>query len=136
MTRNESGFTLVEFIVAMLIFSIGVMAGVVLLGAGYRYQGQARLATEMTVLAEMKVEELRSVAGTELADTVQLTFGGDTETNVPDHWDNAQLDGRTFTRRWRVEAGPAGVRRVTVRVQPANPPAAGRADLATNIIHD
>ncbi len=120
----------------MVIFSFGVLAGVALLGAGFRWEGQAELATELTVAAEMKIEELRAVAGTELADTVELVPGGDLDSNVTAHWDTVQIDGRSYTRRWVVEPGPVGTRRVAVRAIPRAPAGWGEAELRTHILHD
>ncbi len=133
---TKQGFSLVELMVALVIFSFGVLAGVALLGAGYRWEGQAELETQMTVAAEMKLEEFKAIAGMEVPDTVQLVPGGDLDTNVSGYWDTVELDGRDFTRRWRVQAGPAGTRRATVRVLPLDPPAAGVAELNTYVIHD
>jgi prepilin-type N-terminal cleavage/methylation domain-containing protein len=130
------GFSLVELLVAMVIFSFGVLAGVALLGAGYRWEGQAELETQMTVAAEMKIEELKAIAGSEQDDTVQLALGGDLDANVAEHWDTVELDRRVFIRRWLVEAGPAGSRQAAVRAQPLNPPAAGQAMLWTYVIHE
>lgn len=134
--KQAAGFSLVELLVALVIFAFGVLAGVALLGSGYRWEGQAELETQMTVAAEMKVEELKAVAGTELPDTAQLVPGGDLDSNITGYWDTTELDGRTFTRRWRIQAGPAGTRQVTVRVLPLDPPAAGHADLWTHVLHE
>ncbi len=134
--RPTEGFTLVELMVALVIFSFGVLAGVALLGTGHKWEGQAELETQMTVAGEMKIEELKAIAGTELSDTVALVPGGGLESNVSGYWDTAELDGRQFTRRWQVQPGPAGTRQVMVRVMPLVPPAAGQAELWTNIIHE
>jgi type II secretory pathway pseudopilin PulG len=134
--RRSGGFTVVELLVALVIFSFGVLAGVALLGTGHKWEGQAELETQLTVAGEMKIEELRAVAGTDLADTVALVLGGGLESNVAGYFDAAELDGRTFRRRWRVEPGPANTRQVTVRVLPLDPPAAGQAELWTNLIHE
>jgi hypothetical protein len=101
-----------------------------------KWEGQAELETQLTVAAEMKMEELKAVAGTSLSDTLALVPGGDLDTNATGYWDTVELDGRLFTRRWEVVQGPAGTRQVTVRTQPLDPPAAGKAELWTHILHE
>lgn len=133
---KSGGFSLVELLVALVIFSFGVLAGVALLGTGHRWEGQAELETELTVAAEMKLEELKAIAGTDLPDTVQLVIGGSLSGDVTGYWDTVQLGAREFKRRWQVEAGPAGMRETTVRAIPHNPPAPGEAELATYLIHE
>lgn len=133
---DRRGFTQVELLVSLIVFAVGVMGGVTLLGAGYRFQGQSQLETELTVLAEMKIEELRALAGTDLPDTTALVPGGDLESNETGYRDTIEVEGWIFNRRWRVVAGPAGTREITVRVQPLIPPAAGSADLSTTILHE
>lgn len=133
---NRRGFTLVELLVAMVVFAVGVLAGVALLGAGYHWEGRAELETQLTVAAEMKIEELKAVAGTSLADTAALVPGGDLDSNETGYWDTVNLDGRVFRRRWRVEWGPVGTRQTTVRAQALAPPASGDAELRTYVIHD
>jgi prepilin-type N-terminal cleavage/methylation domain-containing protein len=134
--RGKNGFSLVELIVSMTIFSFGVLGGVALLQTGLRWEGRAELATQLTVAAEMKVEELKALAGTDLTETVQLELGGSLESDVADHWDNVALDGRTYRRRWSVEKGPSGTRRVAVRAEMVMGRVLGRADLWTYLIHD
>lgn len=134
--RSVQGFSPIELIVAVMIFSVGVLGTVGLLGAGYRYEGRAQLETQLTVLAEAKLEELRAVAGTELADTVALVPGGSLTTNQPDYQDTATLGSRQFVRRWEVVLGPAGVRQVTVRTAQLDPAGPEFVDLTTNLIHD
>lgn len=133
---SDRGFTLVELLVALVIFAIGVLAGVALLGAGYRWEGRAELETQLTVTAEMKVEELKALAGTELPDTMALVPGGNLDSNVVGYWDTVNLDGRVFRRRWRVESGPVGMRLAAVRSEVLTPPAGGQAELRTYVIHD
>lgn len=134
--RGRDGFSIVELIVSMTIFSFGVLGAVALLETGFRWEGRAELATQLTVAAEMKVEDLRALAGTDLAETNQLELGGSLESDVADHWDTVNLDGRAFKRRWWVEAGPSGTRRVTVRAEIVAGRATGRAELWTYVIHD
>ncbi len=134
--RGKGGFSIVELIVSMTIFSFGVLGGVALIETGFRWEGRAELATQLTVAAEMKVEELRALAGTDLAETVQLELGGSVETAVANHWDSIDLDGRVIERRWAVEVGPAGTRCVTVRAEIVKGVVVGRAELWTYVIHD
>lgn len=133
---DRRGFSEVELLVALTIFTVGVLGGVALMGAGYRYQGQSRLETEMTIVAERKVEEFQALAGTTRPDTVALLPGGDTESNVEDYFDTVDVGDWIFLRRWRIEPGPANTRRVTVTVKPFSPPAEGSAKLSTTLLHD
>lgn len=134
--KGKRGFSIVELIVSMTIFSVGVLGGVALLETGFRWEGRAEVATQLTVAAEMKVEELKALAGTDLADTVQLELGGSLESDVANHFDSLELDGRTFKRRWWIEDGPSGTRRVTVRSEIMIGRVVGQADLWTYVIHD
>lgn len=134
--RSERGFSLVELMVAIMIFAVGILATAGLLGAGYRYQGKAQIETELTTLAEAKVEDLRAVAGTERSDTVQLVPGGSLTSDLSGYTDTTTLAGRRYGRRWRVALGPAGVRRVTVQVRRLDPPGPESGQLTTNIYHD
>ncbi|MGD8868780.1 MAG: type II secretion system protein [Gemmatimonadales bacterium] len=134
--KGNRGFSIVELIVSMTIFSFGVLGGVALLETGFRWEGRAELTTQLTVAAEMKVEELKALAGTDLADTVQIELGGSLETDVANHFDRFELDGRTYKRRWSVEDGPSGTRRVTVRSEIMVGRVVGQADLWTYVIHD
>ena len=134
--RGRGGFSIVDLIVSMTIFRFGVLGAVALLETGFRWEGRAELATQLTVAAEMKVEELKALAGTDLAETIQLELGGSVETEVANHWDRIDLDGRVIERRWMVEVGPSATRRVTVRAEIVRGGAVGRAELWTYVIHD
>lgn len=131
--RGKAGFSIVELIVSMTVFSFGVLGSVALLQTGFRWEGRAELATQLTVAAEMKVEELKTLAGTDLPDTVQLELGGSLETDIVNHFDKLELDGRKYMRRWWVEAGPSGTRRVTVRSEVLIGRVATHADLWTYV---
>jgi type II secretory pathway pseudopilin PulG len=58
---SRRGFTIVEVIVATMVLAFGILAGVALLGTGFRWQGQAELTTQLTVAAESKIEDLKAV---------------------------------------------------------------------------
>jgi prepilin-type N-terminal cleavage/methylation domain-containing protein len=133
---GKRGFGLVELLVSMTIFSFGVLGGIALLETGYRWEGRAELTTQMTVAAEMKIEELKALAGTELADTVQLALGGGLESDVAAHWDSIEIDGRVFGRRWQAESGPSGTRLVTVRVRAVKLQGVGQSEMWAYVIHD
>jgi prepilin-type N-terminal cleavage/methylation domain-containing protein len=134
-TSTNRGFTIVEVLVATVILAFGILAGVALLGAGFRWQGQAELATQLTVAAESKIEDLKAAAGTQAPDTIQLVVGGDLESNAAGHWDAVEEDGRTIERRWVVRAGPAGALQVTVVARPTIPSVTRRVQLTTQLVH-
>jgi len=57
--RNESkGFTLIEVLVAMAIFSIGILAVASMQLAGTKGSSSARLSSEAAVLAQSQMESL------------------------------------------------------------------------------
>ena len=116
-----AGFSLAELVVAILVLSIGLLgvAGVMAGISGRQLRTTSRI--EMTALADSKLEELRALARTGTADTVQLTVGGSLTSSEPDHFDSVvSPSGRSYVRRWRVEAGPGGTRVVTLRIEPLN----------------
>ncbi len=133
---SERGSTIVEVIVALVVLGVAVLPVIGLMGAGYHYQGQARLDVQMATLAEAKAEELLSIASTDLPDTVALIPGGSLVSDAVAHWDTVKVEGRTFSRRWQVEIGPAGVRDVTIRVTPRQSPLARAVEVSTQVIHD
>lgn len=135
MTAARRGFTIVEVLVATMILAFGILAGVALLGTGFRWQGQAELTTQLTVAAESKIEDLKAVAGTQAPDTIELAFGGNLESSVTGHWDTVDLDGRTIQRRWVVRPGPAGSLEVTVIARTTFPAVARRVQLSTQLVH-
>lgn len=132
---GSGGFTIVEVLISTMILAFGVLAGVALLGTGYRWQGQAELTTQLTVAAESKIEDLRAAAGSQAPDTVELTAGGDLESRSASHWDTMEQDGRTIERRWLVAAGPAGTLQVTVVARPTTESLNRRVQLSTHLMH-
>lgn len=135
MPSSNRGFTVVEVLISTVILAFGVLAGVALLGTGYRWQGQAELTTQLTVAAESKIEDLKAAAGSQAPDTVELVVGGDLESREAAHWDTVEEDGRMIERRWIVEPGPAGALQVTVVARPTIETIARRVQLSTQLIH-
>ena len=116
--RGQSGFTLVETLVAMLIFVVGVLAVSVLIVYGVRLQAFSRDATQANAHARALIEQLRVI-------TPRPAPGGSLVIDVPNYSDTTPLNPAPgtliFIRRWVVAPGPAGTLDVTVAVVPSDP---------------
>lgn len=55
---EQRGFTLIEVLVALTIFTIGILAVATMQTSSIRYNGTARLSSEAVFQAERKVEEI------------------------------------------------------------------------------
>lgn len=111
---SESGFSLVEVLIAMLVVTIGLVSMAQLMAVTTVMHADARETSTATQLAQAKLEELIKLnLATEAA--VQITVDPDSlDENVTNYFDTV---GSTITRRWKVEEGPAdNTRIVTVRV--------------------
>lgn len=95
-SRRERGFTIIEIMIAMTVLVIG-MAGIVKLTvASMRASALSRHATEATVLAEDKMEFLRTVPVAALVSgTDQVDARGKVVADAP------------YTREWAVAVAPA-----------------------------
>jgi type IV pilus assembly protein PilV len=104
--RGAAGFTLVEILVAMTIFAIGVLG----LAAGtmnvLRTNSTSQLSTSAINLAQSKIEELRAMSAAAFAG---LSSPGS---------DTATASGKTFNRTWQITANSpvAGVTKIDVTV--------------------
>lgn len=115
----RKGFTIIELLVALVIFTIGILSLAGVMGSSNARQALARSRSDMVLLADAKLEELRAAAASSSADTIQLAIGGSETTDVVNHVDRGiSARGRIYIRRWSVSAGPAGSRTVTIRVVP------------------
>ena len=94
--RGERGFTVVEVLIAMLVLVIGFAGILSLQLTAMRATSFSRHATEASVLAEDKMEELRTIPVATLAN------GNDTvdARGVPDALG-------LFTRAWTITTGGA-----------------------------
>jgi type II secretion system protein I len=94
------GFTLIEVLQALVIFSVAFVGFVSLLVGTLQGNIQAKQRTEAATLAQDKLEELRQ--------STPITAGSDSVTSP---------SGKTFSRAWTVGAGPtASMQSVTVTV--------------------
>jgi prepilin-type N-terminal cleavage/methylation domain-containing protein len=104
MSRSDSGFTLVEVLVAMMILSVGVMALAGSLAMVTRMIGRGKVETQVAQAASRRVETLRLAAYS----TVPRCTAGTFVTGGP-------VTANGFTESWTVP--PAGkVRSVLVSV--------------------
>jgi prepilin-type N-terminal cleavage/methylation domain-containing protein len=101
---GAAGFTLVELMVAMVVLMLGVGGVLAMHITVMRAGAFSRSATEAAVLAEDKVEQLRTL------DLTTLASGSETvdAQGVP-------ADG-PYTRAWTLATLASGVVTVTVRV--------------------
>ena len=108
--RAARGFTLIESMIAMLIFVVGGLAMAGLIAHGVRLQAFSRDTSMANALARAKVEELRVIPRTD----AQRSDGGSLTGNIANHFDTPA--GTSFVRRWTVAAGAAGTQDITVAV--------------------
>ncbi len=108
--QSSHGFSLLELLIALVVFVIGVLGVASLLVSGIHMQTLSRKVTQASAFAEAKVEELRVIDLTDL----QRSVGGALDSNVANHYDEPAAT--IFTRRWLVAAGPAGTQDLTVAV--------------------
>ena len=109
---SPSGFSLVEVLVASVVFVTGVVAVVPLVTWSVRATRLARDTSMATWLAWQKVEELKPFAVETPAREERLDEGG-----------RAVATG-VYTRRWRVEAVDADLLRLVVSVSHPTAPGA------------
>ncbi len=73
----DQGFSLIEALIAMAIFSIGILAVGTLILSTTRNNTNGNMLTQATMLARAKIEEKKREA-----DTGALLVGAETETNI------------------------------------------------------
>ena len=122
LSRQRKGFSLVELIIALLMLTFGLLSLASALASSIVGQRLSASRSELTVLAEAKLEELRGYGSTLAADPLRakLISGGSLTADQTGYADSVQTsNGRSYVRRWQISGGIAGTRLVTIRVQPA-----------------
>jgi len=115
--RGEAGFTFVEAIVATAILTGGMVAVAQLLVLSLQMHHMGRSTSTGSKLATAKVEELMKL-NFDTAAAIAITPGSPDALgqNVANYFDSPTGG---YTRRWKVEAGPAtDTRKITLRVVP------------------
>jgi prepilin-type N-terminal cleavage/methylation domain-containing protein len=114
----ESGFTLIELMLAIIVLSVGLLGLASTMASMTRYQDLSAAHADMTALADNRLEQLRVAASYRTADTMQLVPGGDLTTPTAPYTATIMERGRSYVLTWVVVAGPGGTRNVTLRVAP------------------
>jgi type IV pilus modification protein PilV len=103
--NSERGFTLIEVLVALSIMSLGMIGILALQKAATSASGYSRRATEAAVLAEDRLEEMRTLPLSTVTDG----------TDTVDASGVANAEG-LFTRAWTLVVADE-IATITVRVQ-------------------
>ena len=110
---GEAGFSIVEVMVAMVVFLVAAVGLAQLLAMTTRMHLRAQNTTEATRLAQGKFDELTTL-DFGIDPSIQITSADVLDVNMPNYFDTPATG---ITRRWAVVAGPtATTRQVTVRV--------------------
>lgn len=120
-SRTRDGFTLVELMMAIVMLSFGLLGMAGLMVSSTQVQQLSTSRSQMTTVAESKLEELRSYGQTAATDPLRarLNVGGSLGAPVANYSDSAQAPGgRWFYRRWQLSNDIAGMRRVDLRIVP------------------
>ncbi len=97
-SRQQRGFTLIEVLVAMTLMAVGLLGVLSLARGAASASGYSRRATEAAILAEDKLEELRTVpVGVAADDTDQVDSAGVEDVDA--------LFERTWTLDWLGDIG-------------------------------
>ena len=119
--RQRKGFSLVELVIALMMLTLGLLGLASAMASTIVGQRASSSRSELAVLAESKLEELRGVGSTLATDPLRakLAVGGSVSTSTAGYADTVTAaDNRQYIRRWAIANGMAGARKVTIRVGP------------------
>jgi prepilin-type N-terminal cleavage/methylation domain-containing protein len=105
--NNQSGFTLIEVLIALAIFSIGILALASLQLSSARSTKTGNVVTQATMLARDQIETLRRVT-----DVTTLSNGSESDVDAQGN------PGGIFDRSWTISnpLGGGNTRQITVAV--------------------
>ena len=106
--KNKKGFTLVEFLIATVILSVGLLALINLQWMAIRGNSDSKEMTRAIFLAETKMEQLKNTP------YASLTIGTTQDPNNP--MNGQGQSGGIFSRSWTIQnyAGSNFMKQVTV----------------------
>ena len=104
--RVETGYTLIEVLISMAIFSIGILAVAAMVRSTTHNTTMGNVLTQATMLARDKIEELKRI-------TDISTLADGVENNI----DASGNPGGIYRREWDISNGPtADSRKIVVTV--------------------
>ncbi len=109
-----------EVLIASVILTVALVGVAQLMAVSVRMHQIGRDSAQAARLAQDKFEELLRLDFTN--PSLQINANNTLDSNVANYFD--VTPNATYTRRWRVQAGPSGnanLRTVTVRVVPSIP---------------
>jgi Tfp pilus assembly protein PilV len=125
----EAGLSLLEVLISTAVLTTGLVGVAHLMAISVSMDTDARLVTNATEQAQAKIDELMKTSFT--AAGLQISTRDTLAANVPNYFDSP---AQSVTRRWQVTAGPAGTRRLTVRVLDSRARLAGRTTELTTVV--
>jgi type IV pilus assembly protein PilV len=107
--RKQTGFTLIECVIAIVLILIGLLAVYSLVVYSVNTQLRSGNLIKANSLARQKIEELKNL---------NKVAGGSLTTNTTNYFDTPSTE---FIRRWQISDDPAGLKAITVTVVPSIP---------------
>lgn len=107
-TGSRAGFTLVELLVAMMVFAVGMLGLAATAGSVTRMMGGAKRQTLAATVAQSRLEKIRSspcaslVSGNETVRGITNTWTITAVTRGIDVRDSVSFPGSGNTRHWKV----------------------------------
>ena len=107
-TGSRAGFTLVELLVAMMVFAVGMLGLAATAGSVTRMMGGAKRQTLAATVAQSRLEKIRSspcaslVSGSETVRGITNTWTITAVTRGIDVRDSVSFPSDRNTRRWKV----------------------------------